>query len=67
MDSPLNLQAEPRIKQPGAEDTIKAAHPFFWAGYMLIDSGDTPRAPEPGQDQPVLKFKKPAAADPEKQ
>ena len=24
------------------DEPIKANHPFFWAGYMLIDSGSEP-------------------------
>jgi len=24
------------------DQPIKASHPFFWAGYMLIDSGSEP-------------------------
>jgi hypothetical protein len=44
-DTRLNLAAEPRLKAeprvkpaPGAE-APRANHPFFWAGYLLIDSG----------------------------
>ena len=35
----LNLEAEPRVKHAPADENPKAEHPFFWAGYMLIDSG----------------------------
>jgi CHAT domain-containing protein len=38
-DTPLNLEAEPRVRTAPTEETLKADHPFFWAGYMLIDSG----------------------------
>jgi len=37
--SRLNLDAEPRVKHATADDTPKANHPFFWAGYMLVDCG----------------------------
>lgn len=38
-DSPLDPDREPRVKDaPRMEDT-KTNHPFFWAGYMLVDSG----------------------------
>ncbi len=67
MDSRLNLEAEPRVKRTTAQDPPKATHPFFWAGYMLIDSGDAPQEPEPEPDEPVLKFKKPAQPAPKKQ
>jgi hypothetical protein len=50
--SPLNLDAEPRIKPAATDDPPKAGHPFFWAGYMLVDSGigEAPEAqsPKPG-------------------
>jgi hypothetical protein len=43
-DAPLSIEAEPRIKA-GANDPIPtAAHPFFWSGYLLIDSGVAPFA-----------------------
>ena len=38
-DSRLNLDGEPRLKKASVEDPPKASHPFFWGGYMLIDSG----------------------------
>jgi CHAT domain-containing protein len=40
-NSPLIVQSEPRVKQdPAAPATeIQAAHPFFWAGYMVVDGG----------------------------
>ena len=49
-NSPLNIEAEPRIKksaggEPAEGDTAqRAAHPFFWAGYLLADCG-SPRSP----------------------
>jgi len=53
----LNLEAEPRIKD-AADETPRAVHPFFWAGYMLIDSGAPQPKPEAKPDEPMLKFKK---------
>jgi len=56
--SPLDLEAEPRIKRTVTDESPQAKHPFFWAGYMLVDSGlppPKPPAPAPG----MLKFKKP--------
>jgi hypothetical protein len=41
----LNLDAEPRIKRGTSDDAPPASHPFFWGGYMLVDSGSPP--PEP--------------------
>ena len=51
-----DLDREPRIKQSAAKALAKnvlpdAKHPFFWAGYVLIDcgSGRYPDAPPPGK------------------
>jgi CHAT domain-containing protein len=55
MDSRLNLEAEPRIKRSASDDPPKAVHPFFWAGYMLVDCGDRV---EPTPNEPATKPKK---------
>ncbi len=57
MDSRVNLEGEPRIKRGAADETPKASHPFFWAGYMLVDCTPPPK-PEPKPEEPVLKPKK---------
>ena len=57
MDSRVNLEGEPRIKRGPADETPKASHPFFWAGYMLVDCTPPPK-PEPKPEEPVLKPKK---------
>ena len=28
-----------------------AAHPFFWAGYLLVDTGTSPQPDEPPAEQ----------------
>lgn len=61
VDSRLNLEAEPRIKRGTTEETPKASHPFFWAGYMLVDCGTVAEQSEPKADEPVIKLKQPAA------
>lgn len=43
-NSPLEIESEPRVKKmtdTGASDgpALRAAHPFFWAGCMLVDGG----------------------------
>jgi tetratricopeptide (TPR) repeat protein len=38
----VNFETEPRIKHNGSEEAPRASHPFFWAGYMLVDSGSPP-------------------------
>jgi len=56
-DSRLDLDAEPRIKRAATVDPPKATHPFFWAGYMLVDSGVRPETAEPQPEQPVIKLR----------
>ena len=66
--SRLNLAGEPRVKSTATDAMPKAKHPFFWAGYMLVDSGTAPHANEPAEsDEPVLKdpvLKDPVSKDP---
>jgi CHAT domain-containing protein len=59
--SPVNLEAEPRIKRLATDEIPKADHPFFWAGYMLVDSGQSPAKTEPKSAAPETK---PATPDP---
>jgi tetratricopeptide (TPR) repeat protein len=47
-DAPLAADREPRVKEEGAADALsKADHPFFWAGYLLVDSGQLPPGANP--------------------
>jgi hypothetical protein len=59
MDSRLNFDSEPRVKHVPTDEAPKASHPFFWAGYMLVDSGTMPEKAEPPPAGPVIKVKKP--------
>ncbi len=59
--SRLNLEGEPRIKRTPTEDPPKANHPFFWAGYLLVDCG-LPVEPKP--EQPAIKAKPPLLPKP---
>jgi tetratricopeptide (TPR) repeat protein len=36
--SAIDPEAEPRVRLSGAAKEIKANHPFFWSGYLLVDS-----------------------------
>ena len=58
-DSRLNLEAEPRLKRAATIDSPKATHPFFWSGYMLVDSGAPPEREEPEPEQPMIRLKEP--------
>ncbi len=55
-DSRLDITAEPRIKRAVTVDPPKASHPFFWAGYLLVDSGVRAEEPEPEPKQPAVKL-----------
>lgn len=45
-ENPIDLTHEPRVKRSDdTGDPPKADHPFFWAGYLLVDTG--PRAEQP--------------------
>jgi CHAT domain-containing protein len=58
-DARLNLDAEPRVKRSAADEAPKGDHPFFWAGYMLVDCGSAPEKAEPKPNEPVEPMKKP--------
>lgn len=50
-EAPLDMSREPRLKRSDETgDLPKADHPFFWAGYLLVDTG--PR-PEVVEEQPA--------------
>jgi len=56
--SRLDLDAEPRIKRVAVGESPKAKHPFFWAGYLLVDSGLPPEEPPAAAPAPgMLKLK----------
>ena len=52
-ESPLDLEREPRVKNSSAEGSEpKGNHPFFWAGYIVVNSGSiTAEAAEAQQAQ----------------
>lgn len=41
-ESPVNPTLEPRLKMGALEEPPRASHPFFWAGYLLVDTGTPP-------------------------
>lgn len=49
-DSQLDVEAEPRVRPSPTVDAPKADHPFFWSGYMLVDSGVAVAEPGPPPD-----------------
>jgi hypothetical protein len=40
--TPLNPADEPRLELKPGDDAPAPRHPFFWAGYMLLDGGAPP-------------------------
>lgn len=46
MESPLDPNAEPRLTVKASDQPTNATHPFFWAGYLLVDSGTPPARPD---------------------
>jgi hypothetical protein len=59
MDARLNAEAEPRLKVSAGDEVPKAEHPFFWSGYMLIDSGEPVDRAKAAKDEPVIKARPP--------
>ena len=54
---PLHLSYEPRVKLVGNSVLEDTRHPFFWAGYMLIDTGTVPDADDADPTQrPVMQM-----------
>jgi CHAT domain-containing protein len=55
MHAPIDFLREPRLKASEDLDGLDASHPFFWSGYLLIDTGS-----EPKSDKPKVEVAKPA-------
>ncbi|HEX5500200.1 MAG TPA: hypothetical protein VFX03_13270, partial [Thermomicrobiales bacterium] len=62
---PLERSAEPRFKGDSQHAPPLAENPFFWAGYLLVDTGSAPRlSDEPEPDAlPLALQAVPAAGD----
>ena len=68
----LNAAGEPRLRLTAQEEAPTADHPFFWAGYLLADTGTLPQEladklrdeqaeKDPAADKPAAKPKGGAA------
>lgn len=42
-ETPLDPTFEPRLKIASRDEAPNGNHPFFWAGYMLVDTGALPQ------------------------
>lgn len=40
--APIDATREPRLDPATRSDKLRAEHPFFWAGYLLMDTGARP-------------------------
>jgi tetratricopeptide (TPR) repeat protein len=49
MDTPLDFNREPRVKKSTGGEGMTGRHPFFWSGYLLVDTGWAP----PKAEKPV--------------
>ena len=65
MQDELLLDREPRVKAESLDVGIRADHPFFWGGYLLVDTGAYP-AGHPGRAKPLSKKEEKPAAEPPK-
>ncbi len=64
--SQLDAATEPRVKHSPSDGPLKGDHPFFWAGYMLVDSGSLPEPAEPGAEPPAEEPAKEDATKPDR-
>ncbi|MEM8866430.1 MAG: CHAT domain-containing protein, partial [Planctomycetota bacterium] len=64
----LDPQLEPRLDwEDDSKDPPAAKHPFFWSGYLLLDTGvdsNPPASQEPEDSNPAAPAAKPADAKP---
>ena len=65
METPLDFNREPRIKKSTSGEGMTAGHPFFWSGYMLVDTGwAPPKTEKPVAGPPVINLNAKAGAVP---
>jgi len=51
-DHRLDFEAEPRLRVT-ADKKRYGSHPFFWSGYLLVDTGVDPVTPPPAEKEPA--------------
>jgi hypothetical protein len=52
--APLDPAQEPRLDSAVRDSQLRGEHPFFWAGYLLVDTGAQPEAD--GDEAPGVAF-----------
>ncbi len=45
--NPIDPMQEPKLRMVSVTDEVRATHPFFWASYLLIDTGTQPANDDP--------------------
>ena len=45
------------MRHSASDDPPKATHPFFWAGYLLVDWAAEAQKPE-AKEEPVVRIKR---------
>ena len=56
MDTPIDPGSEARVSVGRGPAEITGKHPFFWAGYLLVDTGSAPPKEEAPADKPPPKL-----------
>ena len=61
----VNPEAEPRVSGTTRDAPQKAMHPFFWSGFMLVDTGAPPDKGEVAEETgPLSRFMAPCKQQP---
>jgi CHAT domain-containing protein len=66
-EAPLDAAYEPRIRSTPGTPAIDGGNPFFWSGYMVLDSGVLPHPKEAEPAEPAVLQVQPAAAAAQKE
>ncbi|MEM9656810.1 MAG: CHAT domain-containing protein [Planctomycetota bacterium] len=62
--TPIDPLSESRVEATDELVELTAAHPFFWAGYLVIDSGWSPPPIEAAAPAALIDAQTPVAAEP---
>ncbi len=52
----VKFDEEPRIKAGSGEEPLKANHPFFWSGFLLVDRGELPPSEEETEPEKEVSY-----------
>lgn len=55
MQNPISPTEEPRLRLDGVESAPRPEHPFFWSGYMVVDTGTEPAVAAADAAKEVIK------------